>query len=337
MRKLARPRVVMLVTGVVLVAATGAVGVHIALSADSRHPSAHPQASTSVAAKQAKPSLTPTSGGSAANCSGAPNTPGGADPWGGCWPGPGNTGPRISLTPYQGEVRSDGSCVITADTVIIGKTLACQVYVKSGNLTLEDSSLQGEVYNDGSGSVLIKNSTINGGSDQTESVLGSNITIESSNLFGNQHEVYCSDKCNIENSWLHDNHNFGSADHQNGFLTTVGSGYNLQHNSVGCVGGCTGDITFLGSSSDAVVNQNLLVASPYAAYCLYPTSGGDSSVVVNQMTITNNVFQYGSNRKCATYGPVYGWDEPNNNPGTSGYHNVWSGNTWNDGKVLSAP
>ena len=113
--------------------------------------------------------------------------------------------------------------MITSNTTIIGRTISCQVIVNSGNLTLKDSSLTGEVYNNGNGSVLIDDSTLNGGSDTTETVLGGNITIERSNLYGNQHEVYCSGNCTIEDSWLHDNHDFGSADHQNGFLTTGGS------------------------------------------------------------------------------------------------------------------
>jgi hypothetical protein len=184
--------------------------------------------------------------------------------------------------------------------------------------------------------VLIKNTTINGGSDGTETVLGSKVTIEGSNLYGNQHEVYCGGNCTVENSWLHDNHNFGSADHQNGFLSTGGDHYNLQHNSIHCVGGCTGDISFLGSTSEATVNRNLFVATLDAAFCLYPSSGGGPRID-NQITITDNVFQRGSNGKCAYYGPVYGWDTPNDHPGTSGYHNVWSGNIWNDGSPLEAP
>ena len=65
--------------------------------------------------------------------------------------------------------------------------------------------------------------------------------------------------------------------------------------------------------------------------------GPGSTAVVNQMQITDNVFQLGASTKCATYGPVAGWDEPNQNPGTSGYRNVWSGNTWNNGAALQAP
>jgi hypothetical protein len=335
----ARLRVVVLVTGVVLVITAAVVTAYRILGEGNSgytnaqvSPTLRPQPTATL-----RPSST-TTRGSTASCSGARDTPGGPDPWGGCWPGPNNTGPQAGtpLTSYTGKVLPDHACMITTNTIITAKRLSCQIIVNSGHLTLEDSSLSGEVYNYGAGSVLIKNTTINGGSDHTETVLGSNITIEDSNLYGNQHEVYCGDNCTVEDSWLHDNHNFGSADHENSFLSTGGDHYNLQHNSVYCVGGCTGDITFLGSDSEAVVNRNLLVASRYAAYCLYPYSGGGPSIV-NQMAITNNVFQRGTNGKCAYYGPVYGWDTPNSKPGTSGYRNVWSGNIWNDGTVLAAP
>jgi hypothetical protein len=227
--------------------------------------------------------------------------------------------------------------MITGDTVIVGQTIACQIIIQAGNLTLEDSVLTGEVYNYGSGSVLIKDSTLNGGDAQTETVLGSNVTVIGSNLYGNQHEVYCGNNCTIEDSWLHGNHDFGPSDHQNGFLATGGEKYDLQHNTIGCTGHCTGDISLLGSSSMAIVNRNLILAAPNAAYCLYPSSGGSGSVLVDQMVITDNVFQRGQNGKCGYYGPIAGWDVRTVSPNISGYKNVWSGNTWDDGRVLNAP
>jgi hypothetical protein len=272
-----------------------------------------------------------------ASCSGvAANTPGGPDPWGGCWPGPGNTGvpAGITLSAYTGP------CEISQDTVISDKTVDCALNLNSGNLTLTDSMVNGEVYNNGSGSVLIEDTTMNGGSDQTETVLGSNVTILGSDLYGNQHEVYCGDNCTIENSWLHDNYNFGPSGHQNGFLSTGGDGYDLQHNSVYCVGGCTGDITFIPNDDigQATVSKNLFVATAYAAYCLYPSSDSPSKPgIVEQMTITDNVFQRGPNGTCAYYGPVYGWDSPTSTPDTDGYDNVWSGNTWDNGQPLDSP
>lgn len=293
----------------------------------------HTKATQSSKAAPA-PASTPSSpSASTSSCSGAANTPGGPDPWGGCWPGPDNTGvpAGTALSAYQ------GSCELSGDTVIDDKTVNCALNVNSGNLTLENSMVNGEVYNNGSGTVLIENATMNGGDAETETVLGNNVTILDSNLYGNQHEVYCGNNCTVENSWLHNNYDFGSADHQNGFLSTGGDGYNLQHNSVYCVGGCTGDITFIpnGDVSNAVVNQNLFVATADAAYCLYPSSDSPTKPgIVEEMTITDNVFQRGSNGTCAYYGPVYGWDASNDNPGTDGYHNVWSGNVWDDGKVL---
>jgi hypothetical protein len=231
--------------------------------------------------------------------------------------------------------------MITTNTIIADKMVACTIIVNSGNLTLEDSSLRGEVYNYGTGSVLIKNTAIDGGSANTETVLGSNITIEYSNLYGNQHEIYCGKNCTVENSWLHDNHNGESLGwHQNGFLSTGGDNYDLQHNSVYCVGGCTSDIGFIpdGNISNAIVHKNLLIATPYSSFCLYPSSDSPSKPgTVTRMVVTDNVFQRGANGRCATYGPVYGWDSANNVPGTSGYRNVWSGNAWSDGEPLEAP
>jgi len=240
----------------------------------------------------------------------------------------------VALTAYTGPCE-----IHDGNTVIDAKTVNCTLVIDSGNVTIQDSKINGEVDNNGSGSLSIVDAVLNGGDDQSETVLGSNVTIVRSDLSGNQHEIYCGDNCTVEDSWLHDNFN-GQAQgwHQNGFLSTGGSNYTLQHNSVYCVGGCTADITFIpnDSISKATVNKNLLVASPDSAYCLYPSSDPPAKPgVVNQMTITDNVFQSGPNGKCATYGPVYGWDSPNNSPGTDGYGNVWSGNMWASGKSIS--
>lgn len=284
----------------------------------------------------ATPTPSPTVPVQSGACSAAANTPGGPDPWGGCWPGANNTGvpSGVNLSAYS------GSCNITAsNTVIDAKTIDCGLVVTGSNVTIEDSQISGTVQNNGNGHLLIENTTINGGDDQSESVGGSNITILRSNIYGDQHEIYCGDTCTVEDSWLHDNFNGQAAGwHQNGFLSTGGSNYMLEHNSVYCVGGCTADITFIPNDnvSKATVDKNLLVASPDSAYCLYPSSDPPAKPgVFNQMTITNNVFQSGSNGKCATYGPVYGWDTPNDHPGTDGFENVWSGNMWANGKAIS--
>jgi hypothetical protein len=299
----------------------------------SRHRARHRPAPHRSASSKSTTSA-PTGPVSVADCPGARNTPGGADPWGGCWPGPDNTGPSsgAGLSAYS------GSCTITKSTVIDGKAVNCELTVEAGDLTLEHSFVNGEVSNRGSGSVLIESTTLNGGSDDSETVGGGNITILNSNLYGNQHEVYCDSDCTVKNSWLHDNFNGTSLGwHQNGFLSTGGSGYTLEHNSVYCVGNCTSDIGFIPNDniSDAVVSQNLFVATADASYCLYPSSNPGKPGTVNEMTVTNNVFQRGPQGTCAFYGAVSNWDSPTSAPNTDGYRNAWSGNVWDNGKALN--
>jgi hypothetical protein len=277
----------------------------------------------------------PTATGNGAACSGARNTPGGPDPWGGCWPGAGNTGVPAGTTLRH----YTGPCTIRHSHVVISaKSVSCPLVILEPDVTIKDSSIAGTVHTDGPGSVLIEHTTINGGSDHSESVGGANLTVLSDNIYGDQHEVHCYSNCTVENSWLHNNYNGAALGwHENGFFNDGGSGFTIVHNSVYCVGGCTGDITLIpdGNVSNATISQNLLVATPYASYCLYPASDPPAKPgIMSHIVVTYNVFQRGANGKCATYGPVYGWDRPNNTPGTDGYRNVWLGNIWNNGKPL---
>lgn len=293
-------------------------------------------APTSTATPAGGSTTTAPATSSSTSCSGAANTPGGPDPWGGCWPGPDNTGvpSGTSLTTYSGpcEIR-------TPNVVIDAKTVNCALDIEAPGAVIQDSKINGPVHNNSSGTLVIKDSEIDGGNDTSESVGGDNITITGSNLHGDQHEFHCGTNCTVENSWLHDNYNFGPSDHENGFLSNGGSNYVVQHNSVYCVGGCTGDITFIPDDnvSNATVNKNLMVATQYAAFCLYPASDHPAKPgVVTGMVITDNVFQRGPNGTCAYYGPIYGWDS-SNKAGNDGYGNVWSGNMWDNGKPLASP
>jgi len=277
----------------------------------------------------------PAETGSGGACSAARNTPGGPDPWGGCWPGPGNTGvpSGVRLTTYTGP------CTIRHSHVVISaKIVNCGLTILEPDVTIKDTKIEGTVDTDESGSVLIENSTINGGSDHSQSIGGANLTVLSDNIYGDQHEVHCYSNCTVENSWLHDNYNGAALGwHENGFFNDGGSGFTIVHNSVYCVGGCTGDITLIpdGNVSNALIKQNLLVATPYASYCLYPAADPPAKPgIMSHIEIEYNVFQRGPNGKCAIYGPVYGWNRPNNTPGTDGFGNIWVGNMWNNGKAL---
>jgi hypothetical protein len=120
--------------------------------------------------------------------------------------------------------------------------------------------------------------------------------------------------------------------HQNGFYSSGGDGYIIHHNSIGCTGGCTADIGFLTQPSvnNGQMTNNLLLAAPSAAYCVYP-GPGSPSVQANNFVWEHNIFQRGANGKCATYGPVYGWY-----PGV-GTGNVWLDNIWADDGTAVPP
>jgi hypothetical protein len=293
---------------------------------------------------------------SSASCIGAPNTPGGLDPWGGCWPGPNNTGVPAgtklvnvdsgTMNPPNPALPSDNTGWLYSTTekfirvrspnaVIDGVYDAAGVYIQAGASLTVKNSTTGHINNRGN-AMTVKDSTINGGNQWTFPTVGAspNITVENSNLYGGEHQVLCSVNCVVTNSYLHDNADGAAAGaHQNGFLSLGGSQYTLTHNAVNCVGGCTSDIAFLGHDvlSNAIMNRNLLLAS-HAAYCVYPGPNVKKTPYpVNNFLWENNVFQRGGNGKCGTYGPVYGWF-PSQDTG-----NVWRGNTWDDGAALNPP
>lgn len=287
---------------------------------------------------------TVTGGGCATS---TPNVPDGPDPWGGCWPGPANTGyPRglpgdtrspVTLTNYT------GACTIRAGAtaVIDSKNVDCSseglfVY---GTLTVKNSYVKGIIYQNSETAVLtVIDSEVDGGNQGVFPTLGgaNNITVTRVNAYGGQHTIQCYGNCVVEDSYLHDQFEEGSEPHQNAFLSNSGENYTLRHNTTHCTTtGCTANIAFTddGVTRNAVIDKNLLMPTP-GSYCMYPGTGPKNNPMY-QFTVTNNVFKRGANNKCATYGPVYAWDAPNNNPGTSGYQNVWSNNKWEDGTVIN--
>lgn len=300
-------------------------------------------ASGSSAVKFNAPVVTPPAG----SCVGVANTPGGADPWGGCWPGAHNTGYPQGLT---GDTRTPvtltnytGSCTIAAGTTVVidSKNVNCssQGLFVYGNLTIRNSKVRGVVYENSNSAVLsITDSEIDGGQQTTFPTIGGaqNITVKRVNAYGGQHTVMCYGNCDVQDSWLHDQFEAGTEPHQNAFLSNDGQNFVIRHNTAHCTAtGCTGDISFTndGLQRNAVIDRNLFMPTP-GSYCIYPGSGPKNNPMY-EFTVTDNIFKRGSNNRCATYGPVYAFDTPNNTPGTSGYKNVWSNNKWEDGAIVN--
>ena len=317
-------------------------------------------AAVGISTLQVLKSYALTTSASAA-CTAAADTPGGPDPWGGCFPGQANVGvlsstqlvnaDTASMTPPNAALPSDNAGwyfypagnyirVRSANAVIDGISDSDGVYVPAGDSLTVKNSQTGAI-NDQGVSLTVENSTVNGGNQTTSpTISGQNVIVLSSNLYGGKDEINCGgSNCTVENSWLHDNYPApANGAHQQGFFADGGTSYNLQHNSIFCAGNCTADVSFIPNTnmSGVTINQNLLVASPSSSYCLYAGSDAPSKPgVINQVSVTNNVVQKGANGRCGQYGPVATFDTPNAAPGTNGYDNVWSGNTWDNGTVLN--
>jgi hypothetical protein len=254
------------------------------------------------------------------------------------FPSGSNTGvpAGVVLSPYTGP------CTITAaNTVIDAKTINCTLVIQASNVRITRSKINGNVDSDSSGvSVALEDVEIDGGASQEPAVGYRSVTMRRVNVHGARVSVLCGDSCDIQDSWLHGQYMEPGSDwHVNGYLSNGGSNVIVRHNTLACDvkdnsngGGCTGPAASFGdfsALSNIVYDGNLLVASP-GSYCLYagynpskPYGSNPSGIVV-----TNNVFQRGSNSKCAYYGPVSAFK-----PGSG---NVWSNNVWDNGGTVAA-
>jgi hypothetical protein len=279
----------------------------------------------------------------AMTCSGAPNTPGGRDPWGGCWPAAWNTGyPHglrgdvrrpVTLTPYTGP------CDIREDHVVIeAKLVTCPgMLVYGRDLVIRNSKVNGLVNtNSPTASMRLEDTEVDGLTTQSQAVGVTDVTLLRVDVHNNQHGVHCYGRCVVRDSYVHDQYAAGKGLgwHQNGFITNGGTDMQVVHTTLGCRGGCTSPLTLIPDAdiSNVVLDRNLVLASPDSGYCI--NAGSDHRVKpgdLDHIVVTDNVFQKGRNGKCAVYGVVGGWDAA-----TSRNGNVWRGNVMDDGTSLAA-
>ena len=288
------------------------------------------------------------------------NVPDGPDPWGGCFPGPSNTGvpAGTSLTTYGGP------CTITAaNTTIDSKTINCDIVVTStaGGLLIKNSQINGQVEQPDDGTTAsqftIQDSTIDGtvhgtgtghdGYACTDCGVGyRNFTLLRDEIIHTNRGAYCEESCTVQDTYIHGQtlwpddpgHPHASAFRQEHYS-------NVQHNSLACDynGPFTED---LGCSADQTgypdftyiwhntFNHNLFVEGNLSeSWCAYggATAGkpysSDSRNATYQV-YTNNVFQRGANGICgADGGPIADFVLARTG-------NVWSGNVWDDGATV---
>ena len=250
---------------------------------------------------------------------------------------------EVTLSAYSGPCT-----VTTANTVIDAKLVNCDLNIRAAGVVIENSKVNGLVYVDtddpGSRqwSFTIQDSEVDAGQEPRAAVSTGNMTVVRADIHGGVTAVQCEEKsvsCTVRDSWLHGQYIPDTANwHLGGFLSDGGGNIQLLHNNIVCdhpensVGeGCTGDVNFIPNFapiSGALVQNNLFGANIGSAYC---TFGGEKSTSQypssDHIVYRDNVFQRGTNGKCAAYGPVTDFN-------VNGTGNQWINNKWDDGTVV---
>src|SRR5262245_32337124 len=129
--------------------------------------------------------------------------PGASDHWGGCWPGPGNTGVPAGtvLTTYT------GSCNITvANTIIDSKIVNCDLVIRAANVVIRKSEIHGSVNGlEGTGSsyMLMDSLVTNPARSDCLCVGSDNFVVSRSEIRGAYREIYCRRNCVVTDTWVH--------------------------------------------------------------------------------------------------------------------------------------
>jgi hypothetical protein len=311
-----------------------------------------PPTTTPAATTTAPPTTTASTPPGLCPVAGA-NKPGAADPWGGCFPGPGNTGvpAGTTLTAYTGP------CLITAaNTVIDRKHVTCaQLDIRAPGVVIQNTWLEGtDVIDTNSataGFLIVDSLVTNGARDQCLCIGDHNFIAIRVEVRGGNRSMYCASTCTVQDSWMHAQQLQGS---QHGSGLREEQFTQATHNAFACDFPTFNDATTLGCSAaltgypdfapihDNTIKRNLILASPAASFCVYGGNTGgkafssDPSNGTHQV-FQDNVFQRGNGsidppnpakRVCANYGPVTDFA-----PAKVG--NVWTGNRYDDGTVIN--
>jgi hypothetical protein len=283
-----------------------------------------------------------------------PNVPDGPDPWGGCFPGPSNTGAPAgtTLTNY-----TDSCSITTADKVIDSKLINCDLDIRATGVIIKNSMINGMINSNQTfgtikDAVTVMDTTIDGGllpntTTDARGIEARHFTVLRVEFIRGKSGAFCEYYCKIQDSWVHgqDTDESGVA-HESGFRLGSGTTTNAQeflHNSILCDAqpvapdaGCSADIS--GYGDFATIENNYvyrnLILSPgnKAATCAY---GGSSASKPNPNGTNNvysqNVFQRrGPGLQCAEFFSI-----SDLNAGVRG--NQFIGNMWNDGSSFAVP
>jgi hypothetical protein len=272
----------------------------------------------------------PVGGGSTpATCPvGQRNVAGGPDPWGGCFPGPGNAGvpAGTTLTAYSGPLR-----ITTPNTVIDAKSVTGRLVIAASGVTITRSRISNGIENASGSRFTVTDSLILGATPDDKALDTDHFTAERNEIKGGNSGGWCND-CIVRNNCIHNDIRLASNDPHHLSAYRMDQNGQFLHNTLACEsvptpagGGCSGNLTGYGdfqTVQNNVIANNLFVASTNISFCSYGgNSGGKPYPNGNNVVFRDNVFQRGSNGKCGAYDPIGDFDP--NQPGNSAVNNVW--------------
>jgi hypothetical protein len=279
-------------------------------------------------------------GETSASCSGVKHQPGGPDAWGGCWPGPKNTGvpEGTELTPYAGP------CTIAVDdTVIDAKVVDCDLRIEAANVRITRSKINGSVATDESStgySFSISDSEVDVGDRAGTGIGAVSFSATRVHVRGGNRSIHCWNDCVVTDSYTHGQFTDPSGTYHESAMR-MGQSATFRHNTVICDapdvppdGGCSADLTGYGDFGPVqnnTIERNLFGATT-GGYCTYGGSskGKPYSDETNHIVFIGNVWQRGDrpsdhgDRVCGYYGSNTAFD-----PSLPG--NVWQDNQFDDG------
>lgn len=227
-------------------------------------------------------------------CVEQPNAPGSADPWGGCWPGPQNTGypqglpgdkrAKVELTDYTGPTTIK-ECGVVIDAQIVTTDLV----VEAGNgthsadtpcVTIKNSLVKGVIHTDHPdfGPVVVTDTEVaTPGLSWWENIGRYNVFVTRVNSHGSEGVVKCASYCSVTDSWVHGMH-LGGEYHYNAVggngIEPEDGGFSIEHNWTSCGdwaswddkpgndAGCSAVIGFYG---DFAPIRNITISKNYLA------------------------------------------------------------------------
>lgn len=302
-------------------------------------PAPTPTVTPTVAPTATSTTATPTPTPTVAPTTTAPTTPAPTSPPStGGFPNAANTGvpAGTALTAYTGP------CTITtANTVIDAKTVNCDLAIRAAGVVIKNSRINGTVAspeNSTAYSFTIQDSEVAVGDRPGTGIGATNFTVLRVEVTGGNRSINCWINCTVRDSYVHGQMSDETGVyHESGIR--MGKGGTIVHNSIACDApdfppdaGCSASLTGYGDFApveDMLVQNNLLMAST-GGTCAYGGSSGGKpySDDANNIRFLDNVFQRGRTGKCGYWAPIVDFDRTA--PG-----NVWSGNVWEDGGIVT--